>query len=103
MDLNSLAPLMVKHGAVIRAIPESIREVFEKRHINDYPNGEVKYLPEYKREMIVTYKHPTLGGKFALTFAKHTNNDVAFAKWLFFDSLEEVAGYLAELEEEDNQ
>lgn len=50
MDLNSLAPLMVKHGAVIRAIPESIREVFEKRHINDYPNGEVKYLPEYKRE-----------------------------------------------------
>lgn len=102
MDLNSLAPLMVKHGAVIRAIPESIREVFEKRHINDYPNGEVKYLPEYKREMIVTYKHPTLGGKFALTFAKHTNNDVAFAKWLFFDSLEEVAGYLAELEE-DNQ
>lgn len=98
MDLKKLTQLMVKHGAVIRAIPESIRSVVEKRHAAQYPNAEVKFLPEYKREMLVSYKRPAHAGKFALTFAKHTSNDLVFTKWRFFNSLEEVAEYLTGLE-----
>lgn len=98
MDLKNLAQLMVKHGAVIRAIPESIRIVVEKRHTAQFPNAEVKFLPEYKREMLVAHERPALAGQFALTFAKHTGTDLVFTKWRFFNSLEEVAEYLTDLE-----
>lgn len=100
MGSENLAQLMVKHGAVIRAIPESIRKVVEKRHAAQYPNAEVKYLPEYKREMLVWYERPAYAGQFALTFAKHTSNDLVFLKWRFFNSLEEVAEYLFDLDKE---
>lgn len=101
MDLENLSQLMIKHGAVIRAIPESIRNVVEKRHAAQHPNAEVKYLPEYKREMLVWYERPAYAGQFALTFARHTGNDLVFLKWSFFNSLEEIAEYLTGLEKED--
>lgn len=101
LGLKNLAQLMVKHGAVIRAIPESIRNVVEKRHAAQHPNAEVKFLPEYKREMLVWYERPAHAGQFALTFAKHTGNDLVFLKWRFFNSLEDVAEYLNDLEKEE--
>ena len=41
MTLKELEALMVKHGAVIRAITESERIVVEKRHADQFPNAEV--------------------------------------------------------------
>lgn len=100
MDLKILEQLMIKYGVVIRAVPEKIPFTVEKRHIDKYPDGEIKFLPEYGREMLVGYKNHKYGGKFALGFAKHTGNDLPFMKWKFFNSLEEIENYLFTLSEQ---
>lgn len=101
MDLKNLGQLMVKHSAVIRALPEEVQIIVEKRHADQFPNAEIKFLPEYKREMLVEYRHPRHGGQFVLEFAKNTGNRVQFTGWRFFNSLEEVAEYLIELERKE--
>jgi len=100
MDLNYLGQLMVKHGAVIRAIPESVRHVLEKSHAAEFPSGEVKFLPEYKREMLVLYTHPIHAGQFTVELAKHTTAGIQFTGSRFFNTLEEVAKYLDALGKE---
>jgi len=101
MDLKKLEELMVKHSAVIRALPKNVRVVVEKRHADQFPNAEVKFLPEYKREMLVEYQQPRHGGQFILEFAKNTSGMVQFTGGRFFNSLEEVVEYLTKLEKEE--
>ena len=98
MDFKVLERLMIKYGTVIRAVPEKISFTVEKRHINEYPEGKIEFLPEYGREMLVGYKNHKYGGKLALGFAKHTANDLPFMKWQFFDSLEDIINYLVSME-----
>lgn len=97
MDIKTLEGLLIKHGAVIRAVPFKIRSTIEKKHATGAPNETIKYLPEYKREMLIKYEYPKSGGKLLLTFAKHTGNDIVFTKWKYFNSLEEIIDYLSQL------
>lgn len=50
MTFKELEALMVKHGAVIRAITENERIIVEKRHADQFPNAKIKFLPEFNRE-----------------------------------------------------
>lgn len=99
MTLKELEALMVKHGAVIRAITESERIVVEKRHADQFPNAEVKFLLEFNREMLVEIKPRAHGGQFVLECVRHSCATVKFTGGRFFKSLDEVAEYLAGLEE----
>lgn len=94
MTLKELEALMVKHGAVIRAITESERIVVEKRHADQFPNAEVKFLPEFNREMLVDVKSHAHGGQFVLECVRSTNSMVNFTGRRFFKSLNEIAEYL---------
>lgn len=99
MTVTELEALMIKHGAVIRALPESVCTVAEKYHADQFPNAEVQFLPEYHREMLVEEKCLAHGGQYVLELARHSNAGVQFRGWRFFKSLNEVAEYLADLEE----
>lgn len=99
MNLKELEALMVRHGAVIRAITENERIVVEKRHTVQFPNAEVKFLPEFNRKMLVEVKPRKHGGQFVLECVKHSCATVKFSGKRFFKSLDEVAEYLAGLEE----
>lgn len=66
MDLKTLEAIMVENGLIIRAIPKKIRHAFEKEHFEDYPDGEIKYLDEFKREMLVVERTPKNAGKFVI-------------------------------------
>lgn len=101
VDLDDFQRLMVKYGAIIRAVPEVINAIVEARHADAYPNGEVKYLEEYHREMLVIAKTSKLGGKFLLTFLKSTRSSVSFNKYEVYNSLEEI--YTALKEKEDQE
>lgn len=96
MDTNELGRLMVRSGACIRAIPSILRVVVEPRHINDYPNGKIIYLPEYKREMLVAEYVPKHEGQFLVKICHHTNARVDFNGLKFYDTLEDAATVIAE-------
>lgn len=81
---------MISHGVVLRAIPEKIRGVYEKRHIDKYPDGVIKYLDDYKREMLVVEIIPKNAGKFIFECARNTNSMVKFMGKKYFDSIEEA-------------
>lgn len=97
MTLKELEALMVKYGVAIRAIPEYERLVVEKRHADQFPNAEVRFLPEFNREMLVEEKRLAYGGQFVLECVRHTGSTVKFTGSRFFNSLDEVAEYLAGL------
>lgn len=99
MTLKEFESLMVKHGAVIRALPEKTSHWVEKRHIDRYPNAEVRFIPEYNREMLLVEEYPTHGGQFVVELVRHTCSTVRFEGRRFFKTLDEVADYLAGLEE----
>ena len=99
MTFKELEALMVKHGAVIRAITENERIIVEKRHADQFPNAKIKFLPEFNREMLVEVKPCKHGGQFVLECIKHSGATVKFNGNHFFGSLDEVAEYLAGLEE----
>ena len=95
MTFKELEALMVKHGAVIRAITENERII----HADQFPNAKIKFLPEFNREMLVEVKPCKHGGQFVLECIKHSGATVKFSGNRFFGSLDEVAEYLAGLEE----
>lgn len=99
MTVKELERLMVQHSVVIRAIPKSRRIIVEKRHAEEFPNAEIKYLPEFKREMLVEERENKHGGEFVLEIAKHTHCRVDFTGKRFFKSLEEIIEYLMEVYE----
>lgn len=90
MDLKELEKIMIEYGVVIRAIPMTVREVYAKEHIKKYPNGEIKYLPEYKKEMLVVIRVPQSAGKFVIESAKHTMTQIQFRGIEYFDTIEDA-------------
>lgn len=79
MTFKELEALMVKHGAVIRAITENERIIVEKRHADQFPNAKIKFLPEFNREMLVEVKPCKHGGQFVLECIKHSGATVKFS------------------------
>ena len=94
MDIRELEKVMISHGVVLRAIPEKVRGIYEKRHIDTYPNGVIKYLDDYKREMLVVETIPKNAGKFILECVPHTSSMVKFSGKKYFDSIEEAVEFL---------
>lgn len=95
-NLQKLQELMVEHGLVIRTIPKTITSTCEARHANLYPTGVIKYLPEYKRKMLVVTTHPEHGGQVIITQCKHTQTMVKFNGDRYFDDIQSAVDYMLE-------
>lgn len=91
MTLEELGSIMQEHGLVLRAIPKKVRGVYEAYHKDDYPDGQVMYLEEHGREMLVVERVPKNAGKFLIESVKNTGDTVWFSK-RFFGSIEEAVG-----------
>lgn len=96
MDINELERLMIDEGLVIRAIPLKIREIYEVRHKDKYPDGRIEYLAEYKRKMLIVEREPENAGKFLITRGWGTLSTVKFQNDPYFDTIEEAVNYLQE-------
>lgn len=90
MDIKELEEIMIEHGVVLRAIPKKVRGVYEKYHADEFPNGTIEYLEDFKREMLVVWSIPKNAGKFTFECEKHTGSTVKFRGKKFFDSIEEA-------------
>lgn len=90
MDIKELEKIMISHGVALRAIPEKVRHVLEKQHIDRYPNGTIEYLDEFKREMLVFESIPKNAGKFILVKNQATSCNVSFTGKEYFDSIEQA-------------
>lgn len=88
MDIRELEAVMVKYGLVIKAVPEKVTGVYEKEHADMFPDGETKYLDEYKRDMLVVESVPEHAGKFLFSQVKNTDSTVRFKGEKFYDSIE---------------
>lgn len=93
MTIEELERIMVEHGATIRAIPKVIVGVYEKRHIDKYPDGRIEYFDSFKREMLVTESAPKNAGKFLLKSKCGTGCMVEFER-KFYDSIEQAVADL---------
>lgn len=94
-DMDILAELMMKYRVVVRAIPKKIRCIVDKRHIDQFPDGKIVYMEEYKREMLVYYEFPQHGGQFLVTQCRGTNASVDFRKpHFYFNSLFDIIEFL---------
>lgn len=88
--LEDLQKIMVSNGLTIRAIPVKRRIVVELRHKNDFPNGTLQYLEEFKREMWVEERKNIHGGQFIVESNCGTNATIHFSGKKFYSSLEEL-------------
>ena len=89
MTLQELEQVMIEYGIAIKAIPNKMKSVYEKSHINEYPNGYIKYLEEYKREMLIVEYEPKNAGKFVIVDNTGTSSSVWFVND-FYDSIEDA-------------
>lgn len=99
MTIEELERIMVEHGATIRAIPKVIVGVYDKRHIDKYPDGRIEYLDSFKREMLITESVPKNAGKFLLKSKCGTMSMVQF-EGKFYDSIEQAVADLQALSAE---
>lgn len=90
MDIRDLETIMVSYGVVLRAIPEKVRGIYEKRHIDKYPNGVIKYLDDFKREMLVVETIPKNAGKFIFECVPNTSSVVQFKGKKYYNSIEDA-------------
>ena len=94
MTIQDLEAFMKEYDVTIRVIPEKVRIVVEKSHIKDYPNGKIKYLEEYKREMCVAIRIPDNAGRFIYAKTKDTNSIAMFNSKVVFDSIADLVEYV---------
>lgn len=90
IDLNTLQKIMIDNGLAIRAIPIMRRIVVDIRHKNDFPDGHIEYLDEYKREMWVENRKNIHGGQFVVESNCGTQSSISFSGEKFYDSIEEL-------------
>ena len=93
MTIEQLEEFMVNHGLVIRTIPKEITHIYEAHYAQKYPNGTVKYMEEYKREMLLVTEVPSNAGKFVVSAALHTDSNIRFHP-PFFSSIKELVEYV---------
>ncbi len=99
ISLETLGKLMVEHNLAIRAVPMVVRDIVEVRHKDEYPDGVIKYLPEFKREMLVTLRTPKHAGMFVVEKASGTASTVHFGHKKFYRSLEDIVKEYQEKED----
>lgn len=93
MTIEELEELMINRGLVIRAIPKEITHIYEVHYAKRYPNGTVKYMEEYKREMLLVTEVPENAGKFVMNAKSNTETTVKFHP-PFFSSIKELVEYV---------
>ena len=87
MTIQELETIMQEHGIVLRAIPNKTCGVYEVSHKDEFPEGRIVYLEEYKREMLVVERTPKNAGKFLIELVHSTAANVCFTAQ-FYDNIE---------------
>lgn len=90
MDIKELERLMVANGIVLRAIPDKIVKVYEKEDKEKFPDGTVKYIDAFRREMLVVEQVPKYAGTFVTECVQNTMSMVKFSGKVFYDSIEDA-------------
>lgn len=96
MDIKELEQIMVANGAVLRAIPEKVTELYELCHRDRMPDARVEYRDECKREMLVVERAPLHAGKFLLESRQGVGGVVRFNTTKFCDSIEQAVAPMTE-------
>lgn len=90
MDIKELEKLMILNGIVLRAVPEKEIAIYETGHKDKFPDGTIRYIDAYKREMLVVERVPEHAGTFLTECMPNTSNTVKFTEKVFFGSIEEA-------------
>lgn len=98
--IKELEEIMITHGVTLRAIPRVVTSTLEARHIKEFPKGEIKYLPAFKREMLIVKSFPENGGKFLVETNQGTDSVVRFHGKEYFDSISEAIDFILSSDEE---
>lgn len=89
LTIEELEHLMVEHGIVLRAIPNTVREILEVRHKDEFPDGKVVYLEEFHRDMLIVERVPKHAGEFLMECRQGTSEMVQFRR-IFYKSIGEA-------------
>lgn len=100
-DLEELARLLVRTGSSIRAVPETVRHVYEDTTKNRecFPDAVPRHVEGYPSRMLVGYTVPACAGKFLLATDCDTCATVKFNAKSCHDSLEDVLDALRALDQ----
>lgn len=90
MNLKELETIMISYGIALRAIPREITEIYEQNHSNKYTNGEIRYLADFKREMLIVRRVPKNAGKFIAEIKVGSGSSVLFNSKKVYDSIEQA-------------
>lgn len=86
-SIEELNEIMIENSLTLRAIPRVRYEYYEVRHAKNYPDGEIKYLDAYKREMLIIKIIPKNAGKFIIMKTPNTNATVIFYSPIFYNNI----------------
>lgn len=79
----------------LRRIPEFQNIIVEKRHLNEYPDGKIVYLDEYKREMCVCKRKLKYGGQWTIISKAGTAKSInIFSDQYLIKNINEVLQYI---------
>lgn len=98
MNITELEQIMIEYGVTLRAIPSTVYGIYEKKNAEKYPDGEIKFLEAFKREMLITKHIPKNAGKFIFEYNCGTGDLVRFTGQNYYNSIEEAARALLRLE-----
>jgi hypothetical protein len=90
MDTQALERIMIQRGLVIRAIPSKVTSVCEARHIDSFPQGTIRYMEQFKRDMLIVERVPRHAGKFIIECDQGTGALVRFSGKQYYDTIEDA-------------
>lgn len=81
----------------LRRIPEFEKIIVEKRHIDQYPDGKIIYLEEYKREMCVYLRKLKYGGQWLILSKTGSGRSInLFSESYLVKDIKKVFDYINE-------
>ena len=98
--IKALEEIMITHGVTLRAIPRVVTSTLEAQHIKEFPKDEIKYLPAFKREMLIVKSFLENGGKFLVETNQGTDSVVRFRGKKYFDSISEAIDFILSSDKE---
>lgn len=90
MNVMQMQEIMTTYGLVIRTVPNQVTSILDERHKNKFPDGKIKYLEQYGREMLIVKTIPEHAGKFLIESVNDTGRIVRFSPGKYFDSVEDA-------------
>ena len=103
MTIEMFEKFVRDNNLVIRTIPKRVKSAFDPtpENVRKYPQGVIKHMSKYGRNMLVVSSVPNHAGEFLVVRATDTMCNVDFSGGVYFKSFNEIYEYYSAVKGEE--